>query len=154
MPGSGKSSLGKLVSKATGRPFIDVDEAISLKAQKSIPQIFSEEGELGVRKRETEALKEVCKLSGKVIATGGGCVTREENYPVLHQNGTIVYIKRPLDRLPSKGRPLSQKMTMEKMYMERKPMYEGFCDFSVENNERIEDALEAILKKYDEDTCN
>lgn len=154
MPGSGKSSLGKLVSKATGRPFVDVDEAISLKAQKSIPQIFSEEGELGFRKRETEALKEVCKLSGKVIATGGGCVTREENYPVLHQNGTIVYIKRPLDRLPSKGRPLSQKTTMEKMYMERKPMYEGFCDFSVENNERIEDALEAILKKYDEDTCN
>lgn len=154
MPGCGKSSIGKLIAKETGRDFIDVDEMISQAANMSIPEIFSLEGEEGFRIRETQALKRACMLSGKVIATGGGCVTRSENFLVLRQNATVIYIKRPLDRLVCEGRPLSKKTSMEQMYSVRKPMYERFSDFSIENNERIEDAAAAILKKYHEDTCD
>lgn len=70
----------------------------------NIPEIFRLEGEDGFRQRETAVLAELGKRSGLVIATGGGCVTRPENYPLLHQNGTIFCLTRDLSRLPISGR--------------------------------------------------
>ena len=147
MPGSGKSSIGKLLAKKTDREFIDIDDYIVKKAEMSIPDIFSKEGEEGFRKRETDALKDICKLSGKVIATGGGCVTRKINYPLLHQNGIIVYVKRALDKLPLSGRPLSMSTPLTEMFRQRREKYEAFCDFAIDNDERIEDAACSILQE-------
>jgi shikimate dehydrogenase len=86
--------------------------------------------------------------SGQIIATGGGCVTREENYPLLHQNGTIIWLKRDLEKLPTDGRPLSQSVALEQMYSVRKPLYERFCDCAVSNNGAPADTVAKILKGY------
>ena len=146
MPGCGKSTAGKLLAERLHRPFADCDSYIAEHAGMTIPEIFAAEGESGFRRRETEALRELCKQSGTVIATGGGCVTVEENYPLLHQNGTIVYIMRDLSVLPTEGRPLSQSNAVEELYEKRKHAYARFADISVENKGSLEELCNAILE--------
>ena len=102
--------------------------------------------ESGFRARETRALEELGKRSGTIISTGGGCVLREENYPLLHQNGTIVWLKRDLTRLDRAGRPLSQGADLEQLYAVRKARYERFSDCIVDNNGPVEDTVKQILE--------
>jgi shikimate dehydrogenase len=97
MPGSGKSTVGRLLAEKLGRPLLEADKELEKAAGMSIPVIFANEGEAGFRRRETRILSELGKQSGTVISTGGGCVTREENYPLLHQNGVIVWLRRGLN---------------------------------------------------------
>ena len=144
MPGCGKSTVGKQLAEVTGKEFVDADEKISQLAGKSIPEIFAEDGEEVFRSFETKALEELGKRSGLVIATGGGCVTKERNYPLLHQNGTIIWLKRDLDQLPTDGRPLSQAGDLAKMYEIRRPMYEAFADHAIDNNDSVTDTVRAI----------
>ena len=144
MPGCGKSTVGKQLAEVTGKEFVDADEKISQLAGKSIPEIFAEDGEEVFRSFETKALEELGKRSGLVIATGGGCVTKERNYPLLHQNGTIIWLKRNLDQLPTDGRPLSQAGDLAKMYEIRRPMYEAFADHAIDNNDSVTDTVRAI----------
>ena len=144
MPGCGKSTVGKQLAEITGKEFVDADEKISQMAGKSIPEIFAEDGEEVFRSFETKALEELGKRSGLVIATGGGCVTKEHNYPLLHQNGTIIWLKRDLDQLPTDGRPLSQAGDLAKMYAIRRPMYEAFADHVIDNNGTATDTVRAI----------
>ncbi len=146
MPGCGKSTIGQLLAMQLGKRFVDADAEIVRMAQMPIPNIFEKFGEDGFRKMETKVLEEIGQLSGLVISTGGGCVTREENYPLLHQNGTIYWIQRETSSLPTDGRPLSQKGKLEQMYRDRKPLYERFADHIVSNNGTVEDAMNAILK--------
>ena len=146
MPGCGKSSIAKLLSKKLSRSVIEADALIEEKAGMSIPEIFADRGEEGFRKLETEVLAEQGKLSGKIISTGGGCVTRQENYPLLHQNGTIVWIKRNLSLLPKDGRPLSLKNDLSEMYEKRKPCYERFADIVINNDGEPEAAAQRILE--------
>ena len=134
MPGCGKSTVGKLLSQMLNRPFVDADTAIIEKAGMSIPDIFANQGEAGFRALETEVLAELCKASGTVISTGGGCVTQSRNYPLLHQNGRIVWLTRSLYMLPTDGRPLSQQTSIFEMYEKRSPLYSEFADIVVDNN--------------------
>ena len=85
------------------------------------------------------------KRSGLVIATGGGCVTQERNYPLLHQNSRIFCLTRNLDQLPTDGRPLSQKGNLEEMYRIRKPMYERFADHLIDNNGDLDETVSQII---------
>jgi shikimate dehydrogenase len=139
MPGCGKSTVGQMLAKISGRRFVDADKEIEKTAQKTIPTIFAEDGEEAFRIIETRVLKELGKQSGLVIATGGGCVTREENYPLLHQNSTIYWLQRELGKLPTDGRPLSGNL--EAMYQIRKPLYARFADHIIDNNSTIEHTL-------------
>ena len=148
MPGCGKSTVGRILAEKLGRVFVDADEEIVLRTGMSIPEIFAEQGESGFRKLETEVLSILGQKSAQVIATGGGCVTQEENYQLLHQNGTIYWIKRDLAKLPTDGRPLSQTIALEQMYAVRQPMYNRFCDYIVSNDGPVEDAVLEILKGY------
>ena len=145
MAGCGKSSIGRLLAKETGKQFVDSDAEIELLAGKSIPQIFAEDGEEEFRRLETEVLAQLGKRSGLVIATGGGCVTRERNYPLLHQNSRILWLKRCPARLPTEGRPLSQKTSPAKLYEERKPMYKAFGDAAIDNDGTRGETLTHIL---------
>ncbi len=146
MPGSGKSSIGMKLSELCGKRLIEADAEIEKKAGKDIPSIFRESGEEEFRRIETEVLKEAGKLSGCIISTGGGCITRKENYPLLHQNGRIVWIKRDISRLPVDGRPISQSNPLEKLYEERKDKYEAFADAVIENDGTVEKAAKEILE--------
>lgn len=145
MPGSGKSTIGALLAKTLGRPMADSDRKIVELAGKTIPEIFAEDGEAAFRQLETAALEELGKLSCFVIATGGGCVTQPQNYPLLHQNSCIIYLDRDICKLPTDGRPLSQVNKLSDMYAIRKPMYEAFADFTVDNNGTPEETVNKII---------
>ena len=145
MPGCGKSTVGKSLAEKTGRAFMDADTAIAEKAGISIPEIFANGGEAAFRELETSVLAEISKGSGFVIATGGGCVTQAENYPLLHQNGRIIWLKRDISSLPTDGRPLSQSNDLSQMYQMRAPLYARFADITVENDESVEETANRIL---------
>ena len=145
MPGCGKSTIAALLAAKLGRKSVDADETIVQLAGKSIPEIFAQDGEAEFRRIETQALSQLGMQSGLVIATGGGCVTQERNYPLLHQNGTIFWLERELDLLPTEGRPLSQANKLTDMYKIRKPMYERFADFCIDNNGNAVDTVAQIL---------
>lgn len=149
MPGCGKSTVGKLLAEKCGKRFVDADEEIITLAGKSIPEIFRQDGEEVFRELETQVLSTLGKQSGLVIATGGGCVTRNRNYPLLHQNGHILWIRRSEECLATEGRPLSQSGNLTQMYAEREPLYHAFADFFIENNATPMDAVTAILEKLE-----
>ncbi len=134
MPGCGKSTIGQLLAKELNRPLVDADMEVEKQTGLTIPEIFARYGEEGFRREETAVLRRIGQESGLVIATGGGCVTRAENYNFLHQNGTILYLKRDLAALPTEGRPLSRQNDLAAMYEKRRPLYEQFADAAVENN--------------------
>ena len=146
MPGCGKTTIGKLLAESTGKAFVDSDERIVALAGKSIPEIFADDGEAVFRDWETTALAQLAKQSGLVIATGGGCVTRECNYGLLHQNGRIFWLQRDLNLLPVDGRPLSQANKLEVLYKIRKPMYEAFADHTVSNRNDPDSTVRQILR--------
>lgn len=149
MPGCGKSTVGKHLSEIMGKKFVDTDFEIEKTAGISIPEIFVQFGEEGFRKIETEVLKSIGKESGLIIATGGGCVTKEVNYPLLHQNGRIIWLQRDLRLLPTDGRPLSQTASLLNMYQVREPMYRAFADHIIPNDATPQKAAEAILSLED-----
>ena len=131
MPGSGKTTHGSLLAKILNKSFIDTDAEIEKIAGCTIPEIFEKEGENAFREKETEVIRKFGKESGLVIATGGGCVTREENYRHLHQNGKIIFTERSLDKLSRENRPLSQG-NLHDMYEKRLPLYRRFADIAVQ----------------------
>ncbi|MDD7413189.1 MAG: shikimate kinase [bacterium] len=146
MPGCGKSTLARLLGERLNRPVVELDRLIEETAGLSIPEIFAAQGESGFRALETQALREAGRRSGAILSTGGGCVTRPENYPLLHQNGRIVWLRRDVSLLPTAGRPLSQARSPEVIYRERRPLYERFADRTVDNDGPIEKTLEQILE--------
>ena len=135
MPGCGKTSVGTLLTQRLGRPFFDADAEIERHLGCTIPAFFAREGENAFRAIETQVLAELGKRSGCVIATGGGCVTRPENYELLHQNGTLVWLRRDLSALPVEGRPISRSRALSELYREREPLYRRFADICVENDD-------------------
>ena len=146
MPSSGKSTLAAALGERLGRPVYEADALIEQEAGMDIPAIFAQHGEGHFRALETEVLSRLGKLSGAVISTGGGCVTREENYDLLHQNGTILWLQRGTEKLDKTGRPLSLKNDLNEMYQKREPMYRRFADAAVDNNGSLEAALAQILE--------
>ena len=147
MPGSGKSTLARLLSGALGRDCLESDAEVERAAGKSIPAIFAEDGEDAFRALETHSLAELGKRSGAVIATGGGCVTRAENYSLLRQNGVLVWLRRDTDKLERTGRPISLRSDLAALYAQRAPLYERFCDFAVSNDGTPEETLRQLLEK-------
>lgn len=146
MPGCGKSTIAAALGKRLNRAVRDSDEATEAQAGMSIPQIFALHGEDAFRRSETEALSSLGRQSGLIISTGGGCVTRRENYPLLHQNGIIIWLTRSIDALPTDGRPISQRSDMHALYAARKPLYERFCDIIIDNNGSVESTVESITE--------
>lgn len=146
MPSSGKSTLAAALGEKLGRPVYEADALIGQEAGMDIPAIFAQYGEKHFRALETEILGRLGKLSGAVISTGGGCVTREENYDLLHQNGTILWLQRGTEKLDKTGRPISLKSDLNELYRKREPMYRRFADAAVDNNGSVEATLEQILE--------
>lgn len=152
MPGCGKTAVGKQLAQKLGKKFVDADESLEARVCRKITDIIPNDGEAAFREMESETLAELGKQSGLVIATGGGCVTQPQNYPLLHQNGTIFWLKRELDKLPTDGRPLSQKGTLGQMYEARMPLYLRFADAAISNDGSIAETAAAICRKLEETT--
>jgi len=154
MPGCGKTSVGTVLAKKMKREFIDTDKLITQAAGRPIPEIFADNsggtsGEEKFRALETNVLRDVCKQSGKVIATGGGVVTREENRHIIRQNGIVVYRERDISLLSVKGRPVSQRDGIEALAASRLPLYRSWSDYTAQGN-NIDQTAEDIKKKFEE----
>ncbi|MBR6781157.1 MAG: shikimate kinase [Clostridia bacterium] len=148
MPGCGKSTAGQALAKRLGRKFADTDAVIEQKAGMPIPQIFAQYGEAHFRVLEHEAVCECAKQRGLVLATGGGVIKTKENFDALHQNGRVIWLQRDLSDLPVDGRPLSQKDGTQKLYEERKPLYEHFCDATAQCEPDVQQTAENILTSF------
>ena len=156
MPGSGKSTIGKHLAKMLDMTFVDTDQVIVDRTNKSIPEIFSEDGEKVFRDLESNAILEVSKLQHTVIATGGGSILRKENIPRLSQNGRIYFIDRPLsDIVATTDRPLSStREALEKRYTERYDIYVNSADVHLKASNNADDNAQKIKEDFfNENTC-
>lgn len=150
MPGSGKSTVGRVLARQLGRELVDTDTEIIRLAKKPIPEIFAQRGERGFRDLESQVIQEVSRRTGLVIATGGGAILREENVRSLRQNGRIYFLDRPAeDILPTDDRPLARDMeAVRQRYAERYPRYTSTADAAVPVRGSAEDVAAAIREEF------
>ena len=150
MPGSGKSTVGRVLARQLGRELVDTDTEIIRLAKKPIPEIFAQRGERGFRDLESQVIQEVSRRTGLVIATGGGAILREENVRRLRQNGRIYFLDRPAeDILPTDDRPLARDMeAVRQRYAERYPRYTSTADAAVPVRGSAEDVAAAIREEF------
>ncbi len=146
MPGCGKSTAGKALAEMLGFDFADTDEEVLRLSGRTPAEIIRADGEESFRKIEHEAVCALGKRSSCVIATGGGAVTRAENYDPLHQNGTIVYLTRPLADLATADRPLSAANGVEVLYALRHPLYEKWADAQADCQKDAQETARKILR--------
>ena len=150
MPASGKTTIAKLIAKEISRACLDTDKLIKEKAQKSIQDIFSEDGESTFRDLESQVIANICSQNNTVIATGGGVVLKDENIKMLKQNGIIVFIDRHYDKLlPSKSRPLaSDSEAIKRLYEERYPLYRKAADIVIDANDTPVNTAKKIIGEF------
>lgn len=150
MAGCGKSTIGKILSQKLGKEFADTDEMIEKAEERSIPEIIEKMGEDFFRCCENLAVNIVGKEKSQIIATGGGIITRPENYMPLNQNGIIVFINRDGDKLPTRGRPLSQMYGVKALYEKRMPLYKQFAHIEVDGNGTPDQVADQIIKELEQ----
>ena len=135
MPGCGKTTIGRELAAKIGKSFIDSDEYFTGRYDMTPEKCINSLGESDFRSMEARALTELSFMTDAVIACGGGVVELEQNYSTLKNSGIVIYIKRDLESLPIKGRPISAKLGVEQIYEKRHVLYETWCDRSVTNDD-------------------
>lgn len=150
MPGVGKTTVGKAISEAMGRPWIDADQELE-KEIGDISTYITEQGEPDFREKETEVIAKLGTQTGLVISTGGGCVTIPQNYAHLRQNGRIYQLTQPIENLSTSGRVLSSGGLERLRELEeiRTPMYESFAQCIVEHNRNAPETVATILEDFE-----
>ncbi|SKC81307.1 shikimate kinase [Maledivibacter halophilus] len=152
MPGCGKTTIGKLISKKLDIGFCDIDHYIEEKEGRSIPDIFKDNGEEYFRRLESKAVEQISQKSGFVISTGGGVIKFNENMELLKKSGIIIFINRKLENIISDietdGRPLLKdgKEKLHKLYKERIDLYKKYSDHEVLNEGSLEAVVEKIIR--------
>lgn len=149
MPGCGKSTIGKRLSKETGLKFIDLDEYIVERNSMTIEEMF-EKGEEFFRDREAEVVKEVSNNSRAIISTGGGVIKRAENIKHLKENGIIIFIDRSIEKivqtLDDSKRPLLKDniKRIYNLYEERYELYKLYSDIIISNDDVVEKTIKEV----------
>ena len=153
--GSGKSTVGKIISDELFLSFLDTDEEIETRTGASIDWIFDLEGEDGFRKRESSILQDMVQKNSIVLSTGGGIILSEENRELLSSRGTVFYLATPISvqlerTAKDKDRPLLKngdpEKILTKLHKDRESLYEAVADHVVntENKSSQEVASEII----------
>jgi shikimate kinase len=153
--GSGKSAVGRRLSRLLGRDFFDSDEVIEARTGVDIAFIFEKEGEAGFRKREQAVIDEITARDGIVLATGGGAILGPENRAHLAARGTVVYLHttvgQQLRRTLGDKRPLlnqGQRRAVLTDLMEiREPMYREVAQMVVNTDGRSVAAVAAEIRE-------
>lgn len=151
MPGSGKTTVGKLLAESLEKEFVDTDALIEKKAGKSISLIFKDEGEEYFRTLESEIIGELShRADGKIIATGGGAVLKNANVLNLKKNSKLYFLNRSVDDIvPTSDRPLAlDKSALKKRFEERFEIYKGSADTEIEVNADAEKIADIIRKDF------
>ena len=151
MPGSGKSTVGRLLS-IEGYEFVDTDAEIEKRCGCSIRELIAQRGETFFRDLESEVIREVSTHSGRIISTGGGAVLRPENVRCLKRNGCLFFLDASLSRLgETADRPLSNtREKLERLYNDRLPIYNATADLRVPDMETPEAEAAYIIAKRTE----
>lgn len=159
MPCSGKSSIGRFIAGHYGLEFYDLDAEIEKTAGMTIEEIFRNLGEGEFRRIETEVTERMSKLSGAVLATGGGIVTKPQNMALLKQpDSFVVYIHRDFYKIATtpkrimEKRPILQHTSYDKLltlYKQRLPLYRKYADFEVKNDKQRDESVRTILQDLD-----
>lgn len=150
MPGCGKTTLGKIISKNLGFKFFDVDEYIEKKSGKIISQLFDVSEEY-FRSVESEAVYELSKENTSVISTGGGVIKKHINIERLKETGIVIFIDRPVDNIATdvevSTRPLLRDGVhkLYDLFNERYEIYKKCCDFHVMNDSDINETVKRIM---------
>ncbi len=155
--GTGKTAVGRALARLVGVPFVDSDAEIERLAGVDIPYIFEQEGEAGFRRREAEALAELCRREPLVLATGGGAVLAQENRQLLKSTGAVVFLQtsitQQLQRVGSgRGRPMLQgadvAQRVEELCLIREPLYREVADITLcTDGRRVPKVAELILRE-------
>ncbi len=155
MPGSGKTTVGRRCAKALGMTAVDTDGEIERRTGRHPSEIITADGEAAFRAVEAEVIADLGVQRGLVISTGGGAVLREENRLHLRMNGVVAYLKRPLERLSTGSRPLSQSPgALQALLAARGPIYEAMADFAVRNDGSMAGCVQQVLEGFDEAFCD
>lgn len=160
--GTGKTAVGKLLAERLGRKFIELDGFIEQRAGKSIPMIFSQDGEISFRELEIATTKEIAAEKGVVIACGGGLVLNKINIDRLRENGIIVYLtaspRALLKRVSAEEgqRPLLEvgnpAQAIRELLNFRKPFYQRAADITIDTSKLdIQAVAEQIIARLKKD---
>ncbi|MBQ1946397.1 MAG: shikimate dehydrogenase [Clostridia bacterium] len=148
MPGSGKSTVGRLLN-VPGFDFIDTDAEIEKRCGCSIRQLIEEKGEKYFRDLESAVISDVSSAGQRIIATGGGAVLREENVRCLRRNGKLYFLNADLGRLRATGdRPLANtEEKIKNLFAQRSPIYHAAADVIVPDMPTAREEADYILRK-------
>ena len=153
MPGCGKSTIGAALAKRLNKTFVDLDEEIERRTGNNIPDIFAHEGEEAFRRYEAETLADIGKRTGQVIACGGGIIKTPANVHAMRQNGCVLWVQRPLGKLATGGRPLSQGgAALKQLQAERTPLYRAAAHAVLDNSSTFANAVQAAVQLFESDT--
>ena len=151
MPGSGKSTVGKILAKTLGREFCDMDDVIQASIDRPVSEYLATYGEPAFRDLETRVLKEqIAQRTSCVIATGGGAILRDENVSSLLRNGRLYFLDRPLNEIqPTEDRPLSSnREALKRRYEERYGRYCVVADVRIDVLGTPQEVAAEIGKDY------
>ena len=141
MPGGGKSTIGRQLSKRLGLPFADTDSVIESRLRVSIRSFFEEQGEEAFRDIEQATIEELTLINCGVLATGGGAVLRQANRDALKQRSTVVYLRSTPEELFRRMRHDTQRPLLQvkdplarlrELYAQRDPLYASTAHYVVE----------------------
>ena len=162
--GSGKTTIGKLLSKRLDKLFFDSDQVIEERLGVKVPLIFEYEGEKGFRERESNVLKDLVAKKNIILATGGGVILSSKNRELLSSKGVVIYLKADYENLAKrmendKSRPLLQGKeiipTLKKLFITRDPLYTSIADYEVNTKNKkayqIEKEIRLLITKNEND---
>jgi shikimate kinase len=136
MPGTGKSSVGRILAERLSRPFVDLDEEVEANAGASVQDVFAERGEPEFRALETAALSRISARNSAVVACGGGIVLDADNRTLMRASGTVVWLNVAAERLQERdlsGRPLlTGPGDLVRLLAEREPLYRETADIELD----------------------
>ena len=154
--GAGKSTVGRQLSRALQKPFLDSDRLIEERTGASISLIFEIEGEAGFRARESQIIDELTSRHDIVLATGGGAVLSEQNRRALKARGFVIYLRAPLELLIERtsrdhSRPLlantDPRKRMRELIEQREPLYRETADLIVDTGNRTVRQVVALIRQ-------
>lgn len=150
MPSAGKTTVGQLLARRTGKKFTDTDTLAEQRIGMTIADYFRTSGEEAFRAREQETVAEVSAVGGQIIATGGGAILRRENLTALRRNGLLVFLDRPIEQLTATvDRPLaSDREALRRRYEERYALYRAAADAYIKNDGSPEEAADQIERQW------
>lgn len=149
MPGSGKTTIGKIVAEALGREFYDTDVEF-VKENGEIADYFKSNGEKAFRDKESDIISDLGAKNGLVIATGGGAILRPENVKHLKENGLVIFLDRDVEKIvPTSDRPLgSDRNAIQQRYDERYPVYCSVADIKVDSNRDVNTVAQDVAEEF------